>query len=107
MTQVKATLYLGAGRLDDEGNNIPDAINPHFLSLFYQFVAKRFNGFTVVPCIGYWKGMSEVSRQLVIICDDCAAFRKDVNDCAVKYVGMFGQDSVLVEFTLTTYELVS
>ena len=91
--QVKAELYFGtsaAGRAmigaDDFASFIAGSVTPHF------------PGFTLMHCVGYWKGEAEECRVLSILAEDSDAFRAEIRIIAEHYKSRFNQEAVAYSF---------
>ena len=77
------------------GRNIPDAgkvTNPMMAAFILEEVAPRFDGFTSVDGVGFWKGEAEQVTILTFITED----REKVEEIAKAFKTAFRQESVLM-----------
>lgn len=85
---VRTELYFGFNKPD--GVVSPD----EFAAFEHDEIDRRFQGYTVLPADGVWKGTHEVSRVLVLI-HSCGQQDADLEAVRKLYVVRFNQESVL------------
>ena len=65
-----------------------------------SIVGKKFDGFTLIPAIGYWKGEKEKSLIIVIVSDaEEVLIRMKVNDIVNWLKNKNNQEQVMVEIS--------
>ena len=103
MNKKKITLTFGR---DIKGTAIvTDLAVNRFLE---NVVANYFDGFTVVHCVGYWKGQKEQSFQVIILVDTMTkATIKAIEKIVDRYCFDFSQDCVMVETGNTCVDFLS
>lgn len=80
------------------GRNIPDAgkvTNEMMAHFILNEVSPRFEGFTMIEGVGFWKGEAEQVTILTIITDDS----ESVSEVAEEFKIQFRQNSVLISET--------
>jgi hypothetical protein len=80
------------------GRNIPDAgkvTNEMMANFIQNEVATRFEGFTMIEGVGFWKGEAEQVTILTILTDD----HENVSEIAAAFKTQFRQESVLIAET--------
>ena len=94
------TLYCGGKKPTGEASWDSD-----FREVRRDVVTPRFPGFTVRTGVGYWNGVAETVREIVI--DGLDSDRYLVFEIARRYAARFEQESVLVTTVETTGAFVS
>ncbi len=84
------TIHCGAATIIRKGV-VSDLAFSRFLE---SAVTPRFPGFTIRSGIGYWNGVAEPTREIVIAGSKSDRF--SVSEIASEYAARFGQESVLV-----------